>query len=704
MLVKNTIYGSDTGNAWGIQVYDDNMNYLAHKYIYWDNSNTDWHKDILEGYPIVSGGTQARIRIYVDKNTIGKFREPMVNIGDSIINFENGTHNKIKNPIFADGLNGWYSNYDKNTGGVPLNKFYSFIDTENYSYHYIVENNSSVKGTFPDGILANSISGSEIFIYGSSENGIGGTTQRWNIAGKLYERKYTYEWSEWKITQGVYGSFDSAGAWHNLDGDIVDKGIVYNISDGNYYALAKDGKVYTTTGFHTLPLGRDHDDLSKNLNINILSGGIVDTDISKNPVSQKYVETVNEYIEKNSSKASINIVVSDTHGATKRDIFKAHNILLSGNQYKTNYFDNIYASQKFLSKNNYDNLDGTYYRTIARINAKTGPSNILKIAKKFNKPYNVLSHLGDVNDGTNFTPNEEREAYDIVSNPYRDAGFNMVDGNHDLQPYPYEIEMLTNIDNIKIAPVVPNANRSRRIDTDRFIESYGNSLGYSYKDDLENKVRYIYLNTFESGKLKRKDGTTPPFGDYRKGGMITKKQIEWLVSVLENTGDDTSVVINTHIIPNDDIIGKAPVTSGEGTSWWNKDHVNDNLLAGLLIAFQESSIYDGQSEFESEFKELFDTEPYSASISVDFTKNNKGRIAAINYGHYHTYGHTSKEENGHFNVIQYPNLLGPGWGYIGDPRGQQFATQIIDTEYRKVHVIRFSPNTDNVDSEFTLDY
>ena len=94
---------------------------------------------------------------------------------------------------------------------------------------------------------------------------------------------------------------------------------------------------------------------------------------------------------------------------------------------------------------------------------------------------------------------------------------------------------------------------------------------------------------------------------------------------------------------------------------------------------------------------------YITTVSVDYTNHPKNRVAVLNYGHWHTYGHVTKEQNGNFNIIQHPNMLSQYFDKIGNPSGSQFTTQIIDTINRKVTNLRFSP-TREIDTEFTLDY
>lgn len=95
---------------------------------------------------------------------------------------------------------------------------------------------------------------------------------------------------------------------------------------------------------------------------------------------------------------------------------------------------------------------------------------------------------------------------------------------------------------------------------------------------------------------------------------------------------------------------------------------------------------------------------YQANITADFTGKQANRVALWNYGHFHRVGHTSKADNGRYNMIQNPNMLGQDWGYIEDARSSQFSTEIIDPEKRTVTVIMFASSRSGADTEFTLDY
>lgn len=243
--------------------------------------------------------------------------------------------------------------------------------------------------------------------------------------------------------------------------------------------------------------------------------------------------------------------------------------------------------------------------------------------------------------------------------------------------------------------------RNRRVDSDRWAESYGKEFSYYYNADNVNKVGYLYLDAFESQKVVLKDGTSPKHGEYVKGGMFSAKQIDWLVETLKNIPNEYSVVVNMHLTPNSDIFGTLPAVNND--NWWEAN-VNPNLVAGVLLAFQNSKSFSGSSDFNEEYLSKYNMDAYKTSVDIDFSGRTKKRIAVINYGHWYTYGHTEKTENGNFNIVQHPNFLGPGWSYIGDTRGTEFTTEIIDTVSRTIKVVRYSPLDTCSDKSFTLSY
>lgn len=677
------------GGTWGVQYYSD-TSYVGSVYSLRSKAS-DFFLDKLEGLIVPQNATKMRLRFFPDGG-IMKINQIMVNLGTTAKSFDTGELNLLVNNTFEDGLAGFFSD-TKLT--VPLNNTLNFIDTEDTNDFYKIDNDKTLIGTLPDGVLSSNLTGAVVQIIGSSKNGLGGTTIILFTNDKVYQKKYTYQWSDWHVVQGVFGSFDEAGAWHSLSGNIVEGGIIYNPKDDSFYALATNGTPYNLVGWQTLPIGKNRTDLT----VKLTNGGKIDPDITSSSVVDDYIKKVNEYIEKSSDRTSIHMVVTDTHGVDYNDLARSRNYLLSGNQYKTSWNNNIYPIVLYVTKKDYDTLSGKYFRSIARLNAKNTPANMVKIAGKFVKTADVYSHLGDIEDGHNGTAQEERQAYDVVATPYRQSGFNIIDGNHDEQPYPYEQQPITNNSGDAIITPIPGYVRTRRIDTQRWQESYGKESSYYSVTDEAHKIKYIYLDTFEGGKLKLKNGTSPDYGEYRKGGKLTSAQLSWLVHELTNIADDFVVVVNMHHLPYSNLFGKEP-TDDVG-DWWI-GNVNPDLLAGILKAFQRSDAYKGNSLFTSDM-DKYDMSPYQSSINVDFTGKQKNRIAVINYGHYHSYGHISKEDNGYFNIVQHPNSLDPSWSYIGDVRGQQFSTQLINVEDRTVSVIRFAPTSDQ-DPDFTLNF
>lgn len=204
---------------------------------------------------------------------------------------------------------------------------------------------------------------------------------------------------------------------------------------------------------------------------------------------------------------------------------------------------------------------------------------------------------------------------------------------------------------------------------------------------------------FENGKVKNKTGDTPDYGTSIGQGKLTRDQLNWLITELKSVPDDFYVVINSHFLPYAELIGDEP-TGDTKDSWWKKNG-NPNVLAGILLAFQHSTTYQGHSEFEN--IDNFDFSAYDITVDISFKGHPSGRVAVWNYGHHHHAGHRTISQNGNFNLVQFPNMMGSDWSHIGTPTGSQFATELIDTKNKKVHVIRFSP-LDTSDPEFTMDF
>lgn len=613
----------------------------------------------------------------------------VIKVSDPVLDTGNG--NLIANDGFSTGLDDWFG--DTNLTVVP-DAMSTYLDVNTSNINYKIEVGSALSGKLPNGIIRGKMSGSKLTVIGASENGVGGLTQTLVIHGKTYQRSFGYQWYDWQVVTGIYGSFDAAGVWHSPYGQPVLGGIIFNPDDDQYYALAPDGKPYAIAGWQTLPIGVN----KTNLTVKLAENGVIDSDISDSDVVENFIAKVNGYVNKLDDLGSTHVVVTDSHGTSTNNVMKTFDRTMSGYQFAKLKKDVITPATMYVSDDDIANMTTNYFSSIARKYANRSSMNIQRVTSKFNKQPLVYSHLGDVEDGRNANAIEEQEGYVEGADNFLAQGFNMIDGNHDEQIYNFERTALS-YNGKKISNVVNGIPFSRRKYEDRWHDSYGKNKSYYSVYDSDHKLVYIYLDMFEGNKVKSIDGNTPDFGLPIGQAKLTAAQIEWLSDELLKVPDDHFVVINAHILPDPILIGSTP-TGHVADSWW-KRNINPDVLANLLIAFQKSEQYSGSSLITDVGQ--YDFSDYQASVNADFTGKPANRIAVINYGHHHMYGHTDKATNGNFNIVQFPNMLGKTWGYIGNPSGSQFGTEIFDITNRKMTVVRFAP-TDQQDAEFTLDF
>ena len=798
----------------------------------------DWKTYEQTNVTVPTNAHTAILKIYSEvEGAVIKVSEPVL---------DTGNRNLIANAGFSTGLDNWFGDASLTVSPDAIS---TYLDVDNSNINYKIEVGSALSGTLPNGVIRGKMSGSKLTVVGASENGVGGLTQTLVIHGKTYQRSFGYQWYDWQAVTGIYGSFDSAGVWHSPYGQPVLGGIIFNPDDDQYYALAPDGKPYTTTGWQTLPIGVN----KANLTVKLAENGAIDSDISDSDVVENYIAKVNSYVDKLDDLGSTHVVVTDSHGTSTNNVMKTFDRTMSGYQYAKLKKDVITPATMYVSDDDIANMTSNYFSSISRKYANRSSLNIQRITSKFNKQPLVYSHLGDVEDGRNANATEEQEGYVEGAANFLAQGFNMIDGNHDEQIYNFE-RMALSYSGKKISSVVNGIPFSRRKYEDRWHDSYGKYKSYystyddkgdtgpagkdaempviggrnlyitatqvpgyvhggtgeisaqdstnkemmsdyiavlpnteytfqawgslpagqqywagigqydknkafvrrypdiydaptvttdvpndyekttvttdantyfvrvssrtfgnyrvkfekgnvatdwtSAPEDIhEHKLVYIYLDVFEGDKVRYAHQPTPNFGLPLGQAKLTAAQIDWLATELLKVPDDHFVVINVHMLPDPSLIGETP-TGKVANSWW-KRNINPDVLANLLIAFQKSEKYSGSSLITDVGR--YDFSDYQANVNVDFTGKPANRIAVINYGHHHAYGHTDKTTNGNFNIVQFPNMLGKTWGYIGNPSSSQFGTEIFDVTNRKMTVVRFAP-TDDQDAEFTLDF
>ena len=684
--------GKKDSTKFTVNFFDKDNNFISSYKPPYFHKSFDLKSIKYEAVPVPDNATAIRFRMYADieHGGIATYSRPQINVGSSLLDYSQDSNNLIQNPNFANDAANWFSDNDNS---IPLDKTTTFIKVLQDMKFYKIENSTNIKGTLPDGLIVSALNGATLVISQSTDSGFGGISQTLFVGDGIYTRTFSYMWSNWvKQFGNPLGGFNSAGVWISPFGDVVKGGTVYDFYTHEFYALATDGtalkNITEPTKFPISNKFRDTD-------IRTDSRGAILDDITNNQVTLDYIETVNNKF-KTFKPDSINVVVSDTHGTSESCSIRGISPLLTGVQFGKGLGRGVHAKD-YYTANDIAEMNTKYYKNISRQWVNRTAKNIKKITTKITNNA-VYSHLGDIEDGHNVTVADEIKSYNEAMSTFRNENWNIIDGNHDEQPYAYESQNI--YDGTKrLIKSIPNVYRSRLVDTDKFRMFYNRDS--SYFSVRDGNVVYIYLDIFEGGKLVRKDGSTnPDYGEYKKGGKLTKKQINWLIDTLYSLNDTDTVIVNGHTLPDSDSIGKKP--AGEDKDGWMNINVNTDILGKILVAFQHSTKYKGSTS--SVGMDIYDMGAYNVTVDVDFTGHTKDRIALLLYGHYHTNGHITKKDNGNFNIIQVPKMLGPGWDRIGSTDACRFTIIGVNTSNRQIYVNRFSDETSIDDVEFTLDY
>lgn len=685
------------GIRWGIQFYTASS-YISSAYAPYVSSKHEEQYYKMEDITVPAETARIRIRFYISAADYGvmQITQPMINAGSTVNNYTSGDGNLVKNPEFTDGTS-WFSN---TTETAPLTTSNTFMKVLNKPTSSTISIPQVVTGTLPDGIVSSDLSGSVLKTTAASPSGHGGFIQTLETHDAIYKRVFSYKFSEWvKVNSIPTGGFNSAGVWVTPYGDeLTGGGMVYSFTDHAFYALADDGKAVTgKAGVNTLNIGVNRSPLTVLLD----NSGKINLDITSMQETKDFISNTKASIAQ-LENPSTQLIVTDSHGTSANDVMKTFSKTLAGYAYvipgNTIAESDITSPNAFITREDISSMSTKYFQSVARLAVNDLSKNLKQIGDGIG--VNVYSHLGDVEDGHNGSPEDEREAYEDSANAFLTSGFNMVDGNHDEQPptFTYELASIAKTSTGEVlGQAVPGFEWARRVDTVRWAESYGKSS--SYYGITDGNVEYIYLDSFEGGKLANTSGDTPAYGVYKKGGKFTKAQLDWLIARLNKVPNTSAVVINVHHLPNSSIMGNKPV--GDGDDWW-RGNVNPNIFFGILKAFQTSGSYAGSSEFDG--MDGFDMSKYTTSVSVDFSGKPKNRVAVINYGHHHSTGHTTMSENGLFNIVQNPNMLGREWGYVGSTESVQHTIESVDVKNRKVYVARFGSADASSDKEFTLTF
>lgn len=146
----------------------------------------------------------------------------------------------------------------------------------------------------------------------------------------------------------------------------------------------------------------------------------------------------------------------------------------------------------------------------------------------------------------------------------------------------------------------------------------GDSL-YFYKDFADKKLRLIGLDGFDLPEIVNGDGklryTTLEQGGYQQ------RQITFLANALKLPSADWKVIIFCHTP-----LSGADTSESLLASTRDKRQFNDNLVRGVLNAFEQGTSYSGDNTNSADLP---------AKIDVDFTEQGKGTLIGEVAGHMH---------------------------------------------------------------------
>lgn len=204
-----------------------------------------------------------------------------------------------------------------------------------------------------------------------------------------------------------------------------------------------------------------------------------------------------------------------------------------------------------------------------------------------------------------------------------------------------------------------------------FDETRDNGSLYGFKDYADNKVRLIWLNSYDL------PWTTDENGNYNFSFLSTSayrnEQLNWLANTALKLPDNTwQVMIFTHC--------PLPDTFETAVGQQKLTQYNSDVLVGVLNAFQNGVVYTHKDEDAT----------MATNINVDFSTQGKGTLIGLFSGHIHADGQM-KYQN--LNLVETACSL----CYSGDsPRRQPnkpaedcWDVFSVDTDNRKIHAFRF---------------
>lgn len=204
-----------------------------------------------------------------------------------------------------------------------------------------------------------------------------------------------------------------------------------------------------------------------------------------------------------------------------------------------------------------------------------------------------------------------------------------------------------------------------RNDENLFGESRNNGSNYGFKDYTKQKIRLIFLNSFD---LPTKLNS---LGEYEHSFVnesgYRNKQLNWVAhQALNVPGNDWQVIIFSH----------APLS---GTFLGNYNQKNSETLTAIINAFQNGEKYAVKSDGE-----------FGVDIDVDYSSQGKGTIIGFITGHVHEDGQMMYQG---INCIETTNslcqpTLNP-WRVPNTKDEDAWDIYSIDKSNRKISITRF---------------
>lgn len=288
-------------------------------------------------------------------------------------------------------------------------------------------------------------------------------------------------------------------------------------------------------------------------------------------------------------------------------------------------------------------------------------------------PFNFIANGGDFINGNTPKANtiEELKQYAKLTFETSVVPYGIVRGNHDDNSY-YAMNNGCLYDDL-ITPLDWYKNVIKYIERyPQFVFDDDNREGgYYYYDDENAKIRYIWINTYDTPAIRNNDGTYKY--DLMHTPSVSNKQIQWLAHKALNfsskeNANEWAVVGFSHYV--------------HGTT------KNYGLLLNVLNAYEKGIAYTGSTT---------DVD-FACTVNVDFTSQGKGEFITFICGDTH-------EDRGFSNLFFDINLITRRSSLADNydaPRpiktDQQdaFDIVVVDRETKQIRTTRFGSGEDVV--------